>query len=73
MTAPTLCIADAHELGERLGVRVAIIVTVDDAGRIAGASWGRSVADCRGAGRTLDQIVDHLGDGRLPAPFTREG
>jgi len=66
MTAPTVGIA--RQVGVRASGRGSIVLVVGHDGRIAGASWGETAADCRGMGRLLDHIVEALEDGILPTP-----
>ena len=66
----SLRIADAKRICDGTGSRAVIVLTFDN-GRIAGSSYGETVAECRSTGRTLDAIVSALEAGRLPAPVVR--
>ncbi len=48
------------ELCQKFDRRQAIIILIDDEGRIQGASYGQTGELCTEAGRLLDSIIDKV-------------
>jgi hypothetical protein len=63
-------ISDAKAICAALGSRSAIVLTFG-AGRLAGVSYGETVAECKSTAKTLDAIVDAIMDRSIPSPKVR--
>ena len=59
-------IRDARDIAKRLESDD-VIILARVAGRIGGASYGQTKAQCRVAGRLLDEIINSIQDGAIGA------
>lgn len=68
MKPPT--VPQARQVCAALGAR-GVIVLAFSRDNVAGASYGETKAECGQLGYTLDRIIEHLCDGRIPMWVTR--
>jgi len=64
-------LAALRNLGKHLRLRGVVLLTIDDDGKYAVVSWGRSGDDCRDISKTCDYIADLIELGKVWLPYWR--